>query len=339
MKKLTKIISPIFLSLGLFFYTGCASDTGVRDDSLDDIFDFAISTMDAISSVARAIEGFNPDQEYMMGLAVANSICQIYQISDQTETGDYLNKICTTLTINSLYPYHYRGYHVIVVHSDDLNALSTPGGHIFITDGLLKICKSEDEVAAVIAHEIAHIQLKHSINLIRSKRAINAIRDIGFAGLSYLAIEDNDIKQAVDELHSARDIINDTLFEKGFSKAQEEIADKTALKLLYDAGYNPAAMKDLFYHLDEYPDGKYIEKTDSKPLSKKEMRKARRKAKRKAHVYGIAYDVRHSISALNKTHPSPKERLKYIDRYLREYKGRYYEDTREDRFDANRIWF
>ena len=63
-----------------------------------------------------------------------------------------------------------RGYHFLVVDTDTANAHGMPGGFVVVTTGLIKQTRSEDELGAVLAHEIAHVQRGHGVELV--KRAL-----------------------------------------------------------------------------------------------------------------------------------------------------------------------
>ena len=100
---------------------------------------------------------------------------------------EYLNLLGQTLAQVSDMPEIFRGYRFLVLNSDEINAFATPGGHIFITKGLLRCCRTEDAVAAVLAHEIGHIQLKHGIQAIKKARVTDAVTTIATESVRVLA--------------------------------------------------------------------------------------------------------------------------------------------------------
>ena len=67
-------------------------------------------------------------------------------------------------------PYEFRYY---VVKSPDPNAFAVPGGHIFLASGLIIMASSEDEVAGVVGHEIAHIKARHIAQRIERAKKLN----------------------------------------------------------------------------------------------------------------------------------------------------------------------
>jgi predicted Zn-dependent protease len=201
--------------------------------------DDAISQMEA--AFARTDEDLSPEDAYYLGRAVAANILTRYRLYTQKPALiRYLNQICSTITINSPMPEIYNGYHVAILDSPDMNAFATTGGHIFVCRGLLEALASEDAVAAVLAHEIAHIQLRHSIELIDETRLTQDLSNVADRAARLAGL--NEQKMRFD--NSVREMVT-TLFESGYKREQEFAADAYALKLLAGAGYSPSSLVDV----------------------------------------------------------------------------------------------
>ena len=186
----------------------------------------------------QAANSLTPENEFYLGRAVAANIAGTYTIYKNAALQTYLNKICNTIVINSPRPDIYKGYHVAILDTAEINAFATPGGHIFVTRGLIACASSEDALASVIAHEVAHIQLRHALTSIRNARYFNAVASGIAAGSETVsgAMEFAEIMGvSVDEVIT-------TITVKGFSKSQELEADAAALSLLAAAGYQPSGM-------------------------------------------------------------------------------------------------
>ena len=198
----------------------------------------------AISSSARAIgaaaEEITPEQEYFIGRAVAANILTNYRLwtGNSTLTA-YLNNICAAITINSPRPSIFKGYFVAILDTNEINAFATPGGHIFITRGLLNVTRSEDALAAVIAHEVAHIQLMHGIKAIRNSRITQALVVTGTSAASAAGLDVGQLTSVFNE--SVGEIVN-TMTRNGYSQVQEFEADTAAMRLMASAGYNPSGL-------------------------------------------------------------------------------------------------
>lgn len=254
------------------------------------------SFKDAREAAAKAQEVITPEQEYYIGRAVAANILAKYKVYDSPNAQKYLNNICHAITSMSERPELYKDYYVVILDTDEINAFATPGGHILVTRGLLKCTDSEDAVAAVLAHEIAHILLQHSVKAIKTIRAANAIiRTSG--SLAVAASGGNDgAKENVDGFSESVDDIVADMIEHGYSKSQELAADTKALELLANAGYNPKAMSSML---------KLIESNSKKA---------------------------DGTTGFKKTHPEPKTRLKNVSLHYSKYKVNDTTASRKKRF-------
>ncbi|GBU26599.1 peptidase M48 [Treponema sp. R8-4-B8] len=251
--KICLILLILIILAGALF--SCASaakaaETGARIAKGVGVIDK--NTADAISTSARAIgsaaEEINPEQEYYIGRAVAANILNTYRLyGGKQALTYYLNNICAAITINSPRPDVYNGYHVAILDSNEINAFATSSGQIFVTRGLISAAKSEDALAGVIAHEVAHIQLKHSIKAIRNSRITQALLVTGTSAAG--AATGMDVKQLTDVMNESVGEIVQTLVNNGYSQTQEFEADNNALSLMAGAGYNPSGLIEMLNSL------------------------------------------------------------------------------------------
>jgi predicted Zn-dependent protease len=266
-----------------------AGNLGVIDQNT------AAAITQSSGAIGKAAEEITPEQEYYIGRAVGANILSSYKIyGAKPALTSYLNKICGAIVINSPKPDIYNGYHVNILDSSEINAFATSGGHIFITRGLIDSADSEDALAGVIAHEIAHIQLQHSIKAITNSRINQALMVTGISAVGVAA--DMDVKELTDVFNQSVGEIVNTLLNKGYSREQEYDADATALSLLTAAGYSPSGLIDML---------RQLEKTQS------------------SHTGGF-----------NKTHPSPAERLSSAEKLAANYQVSDTRSFRQDRYKA-----
>ncbi len=139
-------------------------------------------------------------------------------------------------------------YHFAVLDDEAVNAYSAPGGYIFITRGALATLKDEAELAAVLAHEIAHVNLRHIVQRFR----IRGTEDGGIGALGRLLGASGDtariaFAQAVDQAMTL-------LFETGFNQSDELEADAEATLMLAAAGYDPTALRRYLTRVGENPE-------------------------------------------------------------------------------------
>ena len=213
-----------------------AGSMGVIDENT------ANSIFQSSNAIARAAAEITPEQEYYIGRAVGANLLNNYPVhtGNPPLTG-YLNKICAAIVINSPKPEIFNGYHVLILDSNEINAFATSGGHIFVTRGLIGCANSEDALAAVIAHEIAHIQLQHSIKAIKTSRITQAIMITGTSAAN-VAGQYLDLKELTDVFDESVGNIVTTLVNNGYSQTQEFEADSLALSILASAGYTPSSL-------------------------------------------------------------------------------------------------
>jgi predicted Zn-dependent protease len=128
--------------------------------------------------------------------------------------------------------YSKYDYRIIVVSSEMANAFALPGGYVLITDKLLGIIESPAECAAILAHEIGHIEKRHTLS--------NLLANFTAA----VIFGDNALASEAAEL----------LATSAYSRKQEETADRFGLDLLEKSGINPHIMGTAFRHLKEESD-------------------------------------------------------------------------------------
>jgi predicted Zn-dependent protease len=144
----------------------------------------------------------------------------------------------------------FTGYHFTVLESEEVNAVSTPGGFVFVTLGTVKRAKSEDELAAILAHEIAHVTLHHGIAAIKSatrkKSAALLVQGVGETAAAASKQGGNaqggNLVELTGLFASAIQDITSDLLVKGYSRETELDADHVGAKFLKQAGYSRTAL-------------------------------------------------------------------------------------------------
>ena len=239
------LISIILTFALLFSCSTVATVTGVGAQVAGAFGVIDQNVADAISqsagAIGRASEQITPEQEYYIGRAVAANILASYRIwNGNPALAAYINRICRAIAINSPRPDIFNGYFVSILDTGEINAFATPGGHIYITRGLIAAADSEDALAAIIAHEVAHIQLQHGVNSIRNNRIMQALIVTGVSAGG--AAAGYDVNELTDVFNESVGEIVTTLVNSGYSQAQEFGADAMALSLMSSAGYHPQSL-------------------------------------------------------------------------------------------------
>ena len=195
----------------------------------------------------KAATPLSDEEEYYVGRAVAARILSSYPILENIELTDYVNLVGQTVAIHSDNPITYGGYHFAVLNTKEINAFACPGGIIFITKGMINAVQNEDELAAVLAHEVAHINHRDGVSSIQKARLTEVATLIGTeAAQTYAPAQ---LSQLVGLFEGSVDDVFKTLVVNGYSKSQEYRADESALSYLSRAGYNPEALEDFLQRL------------------------------------------------------------------------------------------
>jgi len=190
------------------------SETGVSTDPV----------VKAAKALSKSFEEITPEQEYFIGRAVAAEILAREAVLEDDAATAYVNRVGQTVAQASLRPEVFGGYHVILLESDEVNALAAPGAFLFVTRGLLRRCKTEDELAAVLSHEVIHIERQDGIRMIRQSERFQALVDLGLEE----ALQSGDVGVLRDALDKIASELATTLLTHGYSRAIESEADVIA---------------------------------------------------------------------------------------------------------------
>lgn len=200
----------------------------------------AESTKRVSTAVTKTFQDITPEQEYYIGRTVAATVLTQHKPLPAEKLNAYLNQVGQSLAQFSERPETFGGYHFLALDSAEINAFAAPGGLILVTRGLLDCCQTEDELAAVLAHEIGHVEKQHGLRAIRTGRLNSALTILAVEAGKNLAGEQlAEVTKAFDE--SINDITT-TLMNSGYSRKLEYEADAAAVGILRRAGYQSGAL-------------------------------------------------------------------------------------------------
>ncbi len=194
-------------------------------------------------AVARSFEEITPEQEYYIGRTVGARILQKYQPYPNRRATTYINLIGQSLSRASDLPETFGGYHFLIQDSDEINALAAPGGLVFVTRGMLRCCRSEDAVAAVLAHEIGHVQYRHGLQAIKKSRVTSAMTTLGIEGTKTFGGQE--LSELTETFEKSIADITNTLINNGYSRAFERQADSAAVTITRRVGYDPNGLVEM----------------------------------------------------------------------------------------------
>lgn len=243
-------------------------------------------------AVAKTFEDITPEQEYYIGRAVAATILSRYPVFEDERATRYLNVLGQTLAQASDRPETFGGYHFLVLDTDEINAFAAPGGLILISRGMLRCCRSEAAVAAVLAHEIGHVENEHGLKAIRTSRLTGALTILAVESAKSLGGED--LANVTEAFEGSIDDITSTLADSGYARSAEREADRAAVRILERVGYDPRALIAMLEEMDRrlVPGGLDFAKTHPDPEDRID-------------------DVRRMISADPSAPPPPARRQRF----------------------------
>jgi predicted Zn-dependent protease len=187
--------------------------------------------------MAKGASGISLQDEMKIGGAVAVDIVSHNGGIDRDETMTHRVAVIG----KSLAAYCSRPelkFRFAVLNSDRINAYSAPGGYVFITRGLYNSLPDDQQLAAVLAHEISHITKRHALKVISRSQFIQGLFDTAGSVTNYGAFD------------SGVNSITTSLFTKGFDPSAEFEADREGRSLATRVGYENGALlaflKDLY---------------------------------------------------------------------------------------------
>lgn len=190
------------------------------------------------SSVTKTFEDITPEQEYYLGRSISATLLSKYPVKARPAENRYLNLIAKTLVLNSNKPETFPSYHVLILETDEVNAFAAPSGFIFVSKGMIKLCQNEDDLAAVLAHEVSHVLHSHALRSIDTSRITSALTVIGTETLKTVTSDNQALNQLTTQFEGSIDDMTQALTNSGYGRSLESEADKTAVELLQKSGYN-----------------------------------------------------------------------------------------------------
>jgi predicted Zn-dependent protease len=181
----------------------------------------------------RVASGLTVSDEEKMAKSFLKVIYSYYEIIDDPVIADYVSKIGNRIVAGLEKPLF--NYHFYVIKTDPYNAFAIPAGYIFINSGLLMAMDDEDELAGILAHEIAHVNARHISQKIERSKKIGWARMAGMVAGALMGIAGaGDAAQAVTRGSAGAA----QTAELAYSRENEMQADELGLDYLKNAGYS-----------------------------------------------------------------------------------------------------
>jgi predicted Zn-dependent protease len=142
------------------------------------------------------------------------------------------------------------GYRFLVLPLEEPRATGNPGGAVMITTGFLRSLQSEEELAAVLVHEVVHVQRGHGVEALKAFMCQYEARQQSSAALRVFGRGPQSTRSD-EQLGAAEEAAN--LYREGFPKDFELEADRISIRILMAAGYDGRAFSELLRRISRQP--------------------------------------------------------------------------------------
>ncbi|MCA3132512.1 MAG: M48 family metallopeptidase [Betaproteobacteria bacterium] len=183
-------------------------------------------------------------EEIEVGEAVAATLLGARPLVDDPSLQRYVNDVGLWIARHSERP--DLPWTFGVIDSEHLNAFATPGGTVLVTRGLMRVLRSESELAGVLGHEIAHAVRRHHISAMRK----GAMLDLAATGVAVAAAGSGG-----GELGEALAQATKELYVRGLDRGDEYEADRLGVLYAARAGYDPYGLPGVIQTLSAAPAG------------------------------------------------------------------------------------
>jgi predicted Zn-dependent protease len=184
-----------------------------------------------------------PDQEIALGRKLAPQMAAQFGGTSTSEQRDAVRRVGAKVVAQSAaaraaYQYTFH----LLADAKTVNAFALPGGQIFITEALLRLLEREDELAAVLGHEVGHVLARHSAEHLAKQQLTRRI--IGAVAVGSGSYDTAQLAQLAGSLINMK-----------HGRDDEIEADVLGLRLTREAGYDPRAMISVMQKLEKASGG------------------------------------------------------------------------------------
>ena len=190
---------------------------------------------------------FSPQEDITLGKRAATDAEKQLPLCNAPKVDAYLTQLGTRLaqkltTGGVQYPFEFH-----CVNDKAINAFALPGGYVFINRGAIEASDNEAQLAAVMAHELSHVALRHGTN--QATKVMLAETGLGIFGAVFGDTTGGALLATLGNFTAGGVLLR-------YSRTAESQADVMGTQVLYDTGYDPRAMAQFFEKLEAETKGK-----------------------------------------------------------------------------------
>lgn len=206
---------------------------------------FVLSACSTSSTGRNQVSLYSDSELNQMGITSFEQMKKEIPISKDKATNDFVLCVADAVTANVPQSSHKGEWEVVVFDSEQVNAFALPGGKIGVYTGILNVTENQDQLAAIIGHEVGHVLEHHS----NERLSANKISNVGLA-VAAIAL-------------GASDVDNKGLWVAGlgigvqygvimpYSRAHESEADLVGQDLMARSGFEPEASIQLWKNMSK----------------------------------------------------------------------------------------
>jgi len=201
-----------------------------------------VKSLPNLGNSARSV--YSEQEEQKLGRDVMVQIRQSRSFIDDPELTGYIQSLGQRLTRHV----NHREYGFFLVNDPSINAFALPGGYIGINSGLIMAARDESELAAVLAHEIIHVDQQHFSRMMAARKERSGLTAAALLASMVLAGTGN---QQAGEAGVAIATATNLSQELSYSRDFEREADRLGIQLLAQSGFRADAMAGFFERLQQ----------------------------------------------------------------------------------------
>ncbi len=183
---------------------------------------------------------YSPEEETRIGRQIAGNLLGAVPLVRDDKLQRYVNLVGNWVALQS--GRNDITWHFGVLDTEDINAFAAPGGYIFVTRGLYKRLNNEAELAGVLAHEVAHVTLKHHLKVLKQSSLIGAL---GQAASNKVKDSDQVVQNLIGN--------GAEIMARGLDKNAEFEADRVGIVFAARAGYDPWGLPEVLQDMASLP--------------------------------------------------------------------------------------
>ncbi|HTB33980.1 MAG TPA: M48 family metalloprotease [bacterium] len=240
MSAFKKMLLGLGACAGLALLSSCAAVGGAMQLAGTMTGDQGLSNTGASFKRAAQVQEFSDEEKMYTGRTVAANLLAQSKLSQNLDLERYVGKVGQTVAQASQKPDLPQGWHFVLLDDHEVGAYSTPGGIVMVEEDLVRLCRDEDELAGVLAHEVSHVALDHPMQAISAsnqKAAFESLANWGYAKAS----QGSDLSSLQDQFKNVTADVGEAVGH-GYDRDKENAADMEAVRICAQLGYDPRGL-------------------------------------------------------------------------------------------------